>query len=246
MEQTLRAQHREARREGTVRALVRLWLDVARDVFTTAPREHVAILRQDVGYALRSLRRAPVFAASAVLTLAIGMSAMTGMVAVLNAVMLRPLAVDHPEQLISISNQDGIALSCPTGTSWTIGPKPRCCRMRSAPCRAPPPSAWTGAPSASLSSWSPTTTSRCWACSLRQDDSFSRMRAARPGTLRSWFCPTRTGSRASGAIHPSSAGRYVWAASRSRSSASHRRRFAAPSRCCVSRHMCRRGWLTPS
>ena len=108
MEQTLLAQHREARREKRLRALVSLWLDVARDVFTTAPREHVAILRQDVGYALRSLRRAPVFAASAVLTLAIGMSAMTGMVAVLNTVMLRPLAVDHPEQLISISNQDGL------------------------------------------------------------------------------------------------------------------------------------------
>jgi len=108
MEQTLRAQHREARREGSVGALLRLWLDVTRDVLTTAPREHAAILKQDVGYALRSLRRAPVFAASAVLTLAIGMSAMTGMVAVLNAVMLRPLAVDHPEQLISISHQDGL------------------------------------------------------------------------------------------------------------------------------------------
>ena len=108
MEQTLRAQHREARREGGVGALLRLWLDVARDVLTTAPREHAAILKQDVGYALRSLRRAPVFAASAVLTLAIGMSAMTSMVAVLNAVMFRPLAADHPEQLISISHQDGL------------------------------------------------------------------------------------------------------------------------------------------
>ena len=108
MEQTLREQHRDARREGSVGALLRLWLDVARDVLTTAPREHAAILKQDVGYALRSLRRAPVFAASAVLTLAIGMSAMTGMVAVLNAVMFRPLAVDHPEQLISISHQDGL------------------------------------------------------------------------------------------------------------------------------------------
>jgi putative ABC transport system permease protein len=108
MEQTLRAQHREARREGTVRALVRLWLDVARDVFTTAPREHAAILKQDIGYALRSLRRAPVFALSAVLTLAIGMSAMAGMFALVNAMMFRPLAVDHPEQLISISNQSGL------------------------------------------------------------------------------------------------------------------------------------------
>ena len=64
MEQTLHAQHQEARAEGGVRALTRLWLEVVRDVFTTAPREHVVILRQDLGYALRALKRAPVFAAS--------------------------------------------------------------------------------------------------------------------------------------------------------------------------------------
>jgi predicted permease len=109
MEQTLRDQHLEARREGSVIALARLWLDVARDVFTTAPREHLVILKQDVGYALRALRRAPIFAVSAVLTLAIGMSAITGMAAVLNAFMFRPLAVDQPEELISISNQSRLS-----------------------------------------------------------------------------------------------------------------------------------------
>jgi predicted permease len=107
LEQALRAQHRDAQREGGVRAFVRLWLDVARDAFTTAPREHIAILRQDVGYALRGLRRAPVFAVSAVLTLALGLSAMAGMFAIADAVMFRPLPVDRPEQLISISHRTG-------------------------------------------------------------------------------------------------------------------------------------------
>jgi putative ABC transport system permease protein len=105
LEQTLHAQHQEAREAGGVRALARLWLEVVRDVFTTAPREHVAILKQDLGYALRALKRAPVFAASAVLTLALGMSTVTGMVAIVNAIMLRPLEVDHPEQLVSISSR---------------------------------------------------------------------------------------------------------------------------------------------
>jgi predicted permease len=108
LEQTLRTQHREARREGSIGALVRLWLDIARDVFTTAPREHMEILRQDVGYALRGLRRAPIFALSAVLTLALGLSAMAGMFAIADAVMFRPLPVDRPEQLISISNRPGV------------------------------------------------------------------------------------------------------------------------------------------
>jgi len=108
MEQTLREQHLEARREGSIVSLVRLWLDVARDALTTAPLEHLVILKQDVGYALRSLRRAPIFAVSAVLTLAIGIGAMTGMVALLNTLMFRPLAAERPEQLISISNQNGM------------------------------------------------------------------------------------------------------------------------------------------
>jgi predicted permease len=107
LEQTLRTQHREASREGGLGVFVRLWLDVIRDVVTTAPREHAAILKQDVGYALRSLRRAPVFALSAVLTLALGLSAMAGMFAIADAIMFRPLPVDRPEQLVSISHRTG-------------------------------------------------------------------------------------------------------------------------------------------
>ena len=107
MEQTLREQHRDAQRQGSAAAFGRLWLDVARDAFTTAPREHVAILRQDVGYALRGLRRAPIFALSAVLTLALGLSAMAGMFAIADAIMFRPLPVDRPEQLVSISHRTG-------------------------------------------------------------------------------------------------------------------------------------------
>jgi putative ABC transport system permease protein len=107
MAQTLRAVHRDARERGDRWSLIALWVEILRDATTTAPREHCAILRQDVTYAWRSLRRAPVFAVSAVLTLALGMSAMTGMMAILNAVMFRPLAVDHPEQLVSISDGAG-------------------------------------------------------------------------------------------------------------------------------------------
>jgi len=115
LEQTLRTQHRDARREKSAGAWLTLCSDVLRDVTMTAPREHLAILRQDAGYALRALRRAPIFTVSAVLTLALGMSAMTAMIAVMNAVMFRPLPVERPEELISISNQTGepFALSYP-------------------------------------------------------------------------------------------------------------------------------------
>ena len=107
LEQTFRAQRQDARREGTTRALARLWLDAVRDAMTTAPREHLVILRQDLAYAARALRRAPVFTATAVATLGLGIAAMASMFTLVNAVMLRPLSVADPDRLVSISNDTG-------------------------------------------------------------------------------------------------------------------------------------------
>src|SRR6185295_14971757 len=106
MEQTFREQRREAHQEGNMTALARLWFETIRDVFGTAPGEHLAILRQDVGYALRALRRAPVFAGAAILTLAVGVSGAVAVFAIVNAFMFRPLPVDHPGELMSLSTRD--------------------------------------------------------------------------------------------------------------------------------------------
>jgi putative ABC transport system permease protein len=106
MEQVFRAQRQDARAEGTRRAAVRLWLDTVEDLLTTAPRQHAAMLRQDVGYALRTLRRTPAFTAAAILTLAIGISASATIFTIINAFLFRPLPVDRPEQLVSIATLD--------------------------------------------------------------------------------------------------------------------------------------------
>jgi predicted permease len=53
-----------------------------------------------VRYAWRSLRRTPVFTATAILTLAIGVGAVTAMFAVVDGILLRPLPYGHPEQLV--------------------------------------------------------------------------------------------------------------------------------------------------
>jgi len=49
------------------------------------------------------LRRSPVFSAAAVLTLALGIGANTAIFSVVNAIMLRFLPVERPEELISLS-----------------------------------------------------------------------------------------------------------------------------------------------
>ena len=66
-------------------------------------------LVRDLRYAARGLRRNPGFAAVALATLALGIGANTALFSVLNALMLRTLPVNRPEDLVIVSRLQGAA-----------------------------------------------------------------------------------------------------------------------------------------
>ena len=65
-------------------------------------RELMGDLAQDLTYGLRALRRAPGFAAVAILTIALGIGATTAISSVINAVVLRPLPYAEADRIVMV------------------------------------------------------------------------------------------------------------------------------------------------
>ena len=60
----------------------------------------MSILARDVRYSLRAIRRSPLFASVAILSLALGIGANTAIFTLMDQLMLRKLPIRNPEQLV--------------------------------------------------------------------------------------------------------------------------------------------------
>ena len=89
------AEHRARREFGNVTLIA----ERSREVWQWRAIESVAA---DLKFAFRRLGKSPGFAATVILTLAIGIGANTAVFSVLNSVLLRPLPYHEPQQLVSL------------------------------------------------------------------------------------------------------------------------------------------------
>src|SRR6476661_2365011 len=65
----------------------------------------MSILARDLRYSLRAIRRSPLFAVVAILSLALGIGANTAIFTLMDQLMLRKLPIRNPEQLVVLYQQ---------------------------------------------------------------------------------------------------------------------------------------------
>jgi putative ABC transport system permease protein len=91
---------------GGAGARAGLALEITMDTLSNAARIHLDILRQDLRYTLRTLRRSPAFSVTAVMLTALGIGATTAAFAIADHVLVRPLPFREPDRLIRFQGSD--------------------------------------------------------------------------------------------------------------------------------------------
>jgi predicted permease len=100
-----------------------VWLDVVADLAMSAARVQMEVTARDVGYALRSALRAPMFAITVVLVSAVGIGATTAAFTITDHVLVRPLPFNQPHRLVRLyhaerSRGHRLELSPPNFRDW--------------------------------------------------------------------------------------------------------------------------------
>ena len=103
MEQAFSDEREDVRARRSRAGTLGFWLRTVTDFARTAPRQQWDVLRQDVRAGVRLLSRNRGFAATAILTLALGIGGSTSIFSVVYAVVLRPLAFPESGRAVRIA-----------------------------------------------------------------------------------------------------------------------------------------------
>jgi predicted permease len=87
-------------------AFVALWFEVIPDLLTNAVAVQWDLLRQDLQYATRALRRSPGFAMTAIAIAAIGIGATTAAFTMVDHVLIRPFPFARQDRLVKLREND--------------------------------------------------------------------------------------------------------------------------------------------
>jgi predicted permease len=98
----------DRRAMATATGRIGLAWETTLDTFANAIRIHLDILRQDLKYSVRALRRSPAFSITAVLLTALGIGATTAAFAIADHVLVRPLPFREPDRLFRFQGSDRV------------------------------------------------------------------------------------------------------------------------------------------
>jgi predicted permease len=120
------ARQRARERFGDADAVANRCVSIDAEITRDSRRDDiVTALSQDARYALRALRRSPVFTSAALVTLALGIGATTTVFSIVYGVLLRPLPYAEPDRLVQLWEQaartgdDRNPVSVPNYRDWT-------------------------------------------------------------------------------------------------------------------------------
>ncbi len=109
-------------RSTTGIGLIGLWFTTIGEILVNAAAVHLDILRQDLSYTGRMLRRAPGFALTAVVVVTLGIGATTAAFSVTDFVLFRPLPFPEPDRLVKLwettPGYPRMELSAPNYRDW--------------------------------------------------------------------------------------------------------------------------------
>src|ERR1700678_3479566 len=75
---------------------------------------------KDIRYALRQFAKAPIFTATAILTLALGIGATTAIFTLVHAVLLNSLPVAKPSELYRVGDQENCCVNSGLQDKWAL------------------------------------------------------------------------------------------------------------------------------